>query len=422
MIPAWKISQSNPNESLKSGAHNASGSMILTGTRNLLVVMEFALAMVLLTGAGLLVRSFLAVQGVDPGFRSERVLTMRIMLPAGIPESRRTAVYDEVIERVKALHGVQAAGAIDGLFELGEAMNLGLRTIEGRTPEPPEQWTALTWKTIRGDYFQAMGAPLLTGRYFSEQDVNGSPLAAIVDESMARRYWPGESPIGKRFKGQDPRGRNDDWLTVIGVVRDMRRHGLERSPTPHIFEWYKQATLGDTTPDLVVRTQGEPLAATLRSTVRELDHTAILSPVTTMEEQLSDQLSPRRFQTTLLSLFSLLALILATVGIFALMHYSVSRRTHEIGVRIVVGAQRGDVMRLVMWDGGQLALAGVGIGILAALAVTRLMSSLLFGVSVTDPATFGGVAILLTLVVLIGCYIPMRRAMRVDPVVALRHE
>ncbi|PYT95493.1 MAG: hypothetical protein DMG38_27030 [Acidobacteria bacterium] len=424
MIPAWKISQSNPNESLKSGARSASGSMILRGTRNLLVVMEFALAMVLLTGAGLLVRSFLAVQGVDPGFRSERVLTMRIMLPAGTPESRRTAVYDEVIERVRTMHGVQAAGAIDGLFELGETMNLGLRTIEGRAPEPPEQWTALTWKTIRGDYFQAMGVPLLRGRYFSEQDVSGSPLAAIADESMARRYWPGEDAIGKRFKGQDPRGRNDDWLTVIGVVHDMRRHGLERSPTPHIFEWYKQATLGDTTPDLVVRTQGEPLAfaATLRSTVRGLDQTAILSPVTTMEAQLSGQLSPRRFQTTLLSLFSLLALILASVGMFALMHYSVSQRTHEIGVRIALGAQRGDVMRLVIWKGGQLALTGVGIGILAALALTRLMSSLLFGVSVTDPATIGGVAMLLTLVALIGCYIPMRRAMRVDPIVALRYE
>jgi len=422
LLPAWKTSQSDPNESLKSGGRGASGSPVLRRTWNLLVVTEFALAIVLLTGAGLLVRSFLAVQAVELGFQPERLLTMRITMPAGVPDTRRMAVHDQVLQRVAALPDVKAVGAISRLFELGETRNLGLRAIEGRFPEPAERWTPLTWTSISGGYLQAMGTFLLRGRYFSEQDGPDSPLVALIDERMAQRYWPGEDPLGKRFKGQDPRGRNDDWLTVIGVVQDMRRNGLERQPLPHIFEWYKQS--GGVPFDLVVSTSGNPrmVASTLRSMVRGLDQDAILSPVTTMEQQLSDQLSPRRFQTSLLGLFSVMALLLASVGIYALMHYSVSQRTHELGVRIALGAQRRDVMRLVMREGGQLALAGVGIGVAAALAITRLMSSLLFGVDVTDPVTFGSVAVLLIAVAFLACYIPAQKAMRVDPMVALRYE
>jgi putative ABC transport system permease protein len=422
LIPAWKISQSDPNESLKSGGRGASGSPVLRRTRNVLVVTEFALAVVLLTGAGLLVRSFLAVQAVELGFHPERLLTMRLTLPAGVPDTRRMAVHDQVLQRVAALPRVKAVGAISGLFELGETRNLGLRAIEGRSPEPPEHWTPLTWTSISGGYLQAMGTPLLRGRYFSEQDGADSPLVALVDEHMAQRYWPGEDPLGKRFKGQDSRGHNDDWLTVIGVVQDMRRNGLERQPVPHVFEWYKQS--GSVPRDLVVRTAGDPrmVASTLRSMVRGLDQDAILSSVTTMEQQLSDQLSSRRFQTSLLGLFSVMALILASVGIYALMHYSVSQRTNEMGVRIALGAQRGDIMGLVIREGGQLAIAGIGIGVAAALALTRLMSILLFGVDVNDPVTFGGVAVLLVAIALFACYIPAQKAMRVDPMVALRYE
>jgi putative ABC transport system permease protein len=421
LIPAWKISQCDPNESLKSGGQGG-GSPVLRRTRNLLVVTEFALAIVLLTGAGLLIRSFLAVQAVALGFQPERSLMMRITMPAGVPDTRRMGFHDTLLQRVAALPGVKAVGAISGLFELGKMGNLGLRAIEGRSPEPPERWTPLTWTSISGGYLQAMGAPLIRGRYFSEQDGPDSPLVALIDERMAGRYWPGEDPIGKRFKGQDPRGRNDDWLTVIGVVQDMRRNGLERQPLPHIFEWYKQS--GGVPSDLVVRTTGDPrmVASTLRSMVRGLDQDAILSPVTTMEQQLSDQLSPRRFQTSLLGLFSVMALLLASVGIYALMHYSVSQRTHEMGVRIALGAQRRDVMGLVIREGAQLALAGVGIGVVAALALTRLMSSLLFGVDVNDPVTFGGVAVLLIAIAFLACYIPAQRAIRVDPMVALRYE
>jgi len=331
-------------------------------------------------------------------------------------------LHDEVLQTVAALPDVKAAGAISGLFELGDTHNLGLRAIDGRAPESPAQWTPLIWTSISGNYLRAMGTPLLKGRCFSEEDGPDSPLVALIDERMARRYWPAEDPIGKRFKGQDPRGRNDDWVTVIGVVQDMRRNGLEREPLPHIFEWYKQSA--STPPDIVVRTTGNPrvVAATLRNVVRGLDPSAILSPVTTMEQQLSEQLSPRRFQTSLLGLFSVIALILASVGIYSLMHYSVAQRLHEIAVRVALGAQHRDLMSLLIREGGKLALAGVGIGVFAALGLTRLMSSLLFGIDARDPETFSGVATLLTLVALFACYVPARRATRVDPIVALRYE
>jgi len=428
LLPAWKASQRDPQESLKSAARGPGAPVSLKRTRDVLVVAEFAMAIILLTGAGLLVRSFLAVQSVDLGFQPEQVLAMRITMPAGTPQSRVLALHDEVLERLATLPDVKAVGAISDLFELGGVGNLGLRAIDGHVPEPPDKWTPLIWQSVSGDYFQAMGASLLRGRWFTSQDGPNSPLVAVIDENMARRYWPNEDPLGKRFKGQDPRGHNDDWVTAVGVVRNMRRNGLERESVPHVFQWYKQCEPADlrssAPPDLVVRTTGDPLraAASLRALVRSLDATAILSSVTTMKEQLSEQLSPRRFQTSLLGLFSLMALVLAVVGMFALLHYSVAQRTHEIGVRIALGAQRNQVLRQVLCEGLRLAVAGVVIGILGAVALTRLISSLLFGVRATDPASFATVAGLLILVALLACYVPARRAMRVDPMVALRYE
>jgi predicted permease len=421
ILPAWKASHADPADAIRTGIR--SGGPSLTRTRSVLVIGEFSLALILLTAAGLLVRSFLALESVDLGFEPARVLTMNIALPSGAPESRN-ALYDAVLERVRALPGIYAVGEVDSLFELGGVGNLGLRAIEGRPPELKDDWTPLSWASIRGDYFQAMGAPLLKGRYFTAQDGPSSPLVAIIDEAMARRYWPGENALGKRFKGQDPRGHNDDWLTVVGVVRNMRRSGPETAPTPHVFEPYGQALDGDRTGDLVVRTTGTPqaVAATLRHAVRELGSTAILSNVSTLEQQLAGQLSPRRFQTSLLALFSGIAVILAGAGIFGVMHYSVSQRTQEIGIRGALGAQAHDVLRLVLGQAVRLALAGVAIGICAGLALTRFMSSLLFDVGATDPKTFCGAALLLILVGLVACYVPARRAMRVDPIVALRYE
>jgi putative ABC transport system permease protein len=420
-LPALKASRSDPSDALRTGVR--SGGPSLTRTWSALVIAEIALAVVLLAGAGLLIRSFLAVESLDPGFEPDRVLTMNVALPSGTSESRNV-LYDAVLDRVRSLPGVQAAGEVDALFELGGVGNLGLRAIEGRAPEPKDRWTPLSWVSIRGDYFQAMGTSLLKGRYFMSEDGPNSRLVAIIDESMARRYWLGEDPIGKRFKGQDQRGRNDDWVTVVGVVRDMRRSGLEKNPTPHVFEPYGQALDGDQTAALVVRTTGYSRATTaaLRETVRELSSTAILSNVSTMEQQLADQLSPRRFQTSLLGLFSGIAMVLAVVGVFGVMHYSVARRAHEIGIRAALGAQRQDVLRLVLGQAAKLAFWGIAIGISAALALARFIAGLLFGVGPTDTFTFVVVPLLLALVTLLASYVPARRAMRVDPMVALRYE
>jgi putative ABC transport system permease protein len=421
LIPAWRISGTiGP---LNSFAKGIAASVVLKRTHGFLVIAEFAVATVLLTGAGLLVRSFLAVEAVDSGFQPEQILTMNISVPGATPEPTND-VYSTVLERVRAVPGIQAVGAVDSLFDWGKINNLGLRSIEGHTPELKEHWTPLRWATVRGDYFQAMGVQLLRGRYFTAQDGPNSPLVAIIDESMVRRYWHNEDAIGKRFKGQDPRGKHDDWLTVVGIIRDMRRSGLERGPIPHVYEPYTQAIDGYGTSDLVVRVIGAPgaLAHPLREAVREIDHSAILSSVTTMEQQLSEQLSPRRFQTTILTLFSLVALLLAGVGICGLLHYSVARRTHEIGIRMALGAHPREVVKLVVKDGAKLAVAGLAIGAIAAAAVTRFMKSLFFGVTSTDPATFVSVVILLMMVALLACYVPARRAARVDPTVALRYE
>ena len=241
---------------------------------------------------------------------------------------------------------------------------------------------------------------------------------------MARRYWPNEDAIGKRFKGQDPRGQSDDWLTVVGIIRDMRRSGLEREPIPHVYEPYTQAIDGYRTADLVVRVLGSPggLAPSLRAVVREIDHRAVLSSVTTMEQLLSEQLSSRRFETRLLGLFSMTALLLAGVGIYGVLHYSVAQRTREIGIRMALGADPREVVRLVVKDGAKLAVIGLGIGAIAATAITRVMTSLLFGVTSADPVTFLGVAIVLMTVALLACYAPASRASHLDPMVALRNE
>jgi putative ABC transport system permease protein len=247
-------------------------------------------------------------------------------------------------------------------------------------------------------------------------------LVAIIDESMARRYWKSEDPIGRRFKGQDRRGANDDWVTVIGVVRDIRTHGLEREPTPHVYEWYRQS--GNPTPDFVMRTAGNPraMASTIRAVLRTAAPTAILSNVTTVQQQLSGQLAPRYFQTSLLGLFSLLALVLAMVGIYGVMHYAVTQRTYEIGIRMALGAQRRNIVNTILRQGLGMACGGLALGIALDWAATRLLSRLLFGVMPFDPVTLLSVTLLLFGVAFLASLLPALRGASIDPMQALHSE
>ena len=385
----------------------------------LLAIAELALAIVLLTGAGLLIRSFLALQAINPGFQPEGVLTMNLYVPGSA--ARGITFEHAVLDRVSALPGVLSAGAVQGLFSLGDIRGGLTLRLEGRPPEPEEQWIPINWTTIDGDYFQTMGIPLLKGRFFTAQDGPNAPLVVMIDEWLARHYWPGENAIGKRLKGTDPRGRHDDWLTVVGLVKDIRNHGRDREPTPHVYQPQSQSLRF--VQDLVVRTSNSAyVAASLRGLIRSIEKDAVLSRVTTIEQQLSDQVSRRRFQTWLLALFASVALLLATIGMYGLLHYSVTRRTREIGIRMALGAGGRVVIVMVLRQGLILAAAGLTLGIAGSLLFTRVLSSLLFGVTPTDPVTFGLVSSTLVFVALVACYVPARRAAKVNPTIALRYE
>jgi predicted permease len=387
---------------------------------SLLVIMEFALAVVLLAGAGLLLRSLREVQTIDLGFRPDQVLTMHLRLPYGVPMSSQIAFQDDLLARLRGIHGIRFAGGISGLFEPDRPPLNDLRAVEGQAPDQQRN-RPLTWSTVSGDYFGAMGVPLLSGRYFSDRDTASSPLVAIIDEWMARRYWPNENPVGKCFKGQDARGRDDEWLTVIGVVKDARRQGLEQQPTPHVYEWSKQAS---PTADWLIRTPGDPnkFASLVRAAVREASRHAAISNLMSMHAQIEMQTSVRRFRTSLLGLFAGLAMLLSAVGIYGVISCATAQRTREVGIRMALGAQRSCILGMILRQGMALALTGLGVGMLAALALTRLISGLLFGITPTDPITFATVAFVLLGVAASATLLPALRAIQVDPLTALRDE
>jgi putative ABC transport system permease protein len=383
------------------------------------LVSQIALAVVLLFSAGLLVRSLLAVQSVDAGFGNLQVLTASLRFDNAKPRANRVRLCREAIGRIRRLPGVRSAGAIGSMFWEHGAGKFGLREVEGRPPDPRDQWTALTWTSVAGDYFQTLGVPLLRGRWFSDRDREDTPPVVMINQTMARRYWPAEDPIGKRIKGFDARGKKDDWVTVVGVVRDVRSGGLERIPMAQIFE--AQAQSLDATDTLVVSAESVPgLAAAIRGAIRGLDRTAVLTDISTVERRLDAMNTGRRFQTEMLAGFAALALALAAAGIFGAMHYSVTQRTQEIGIRMALGARRRAVLKMVLREGLTLAAAGIGLGAIGAVAAGRAISGLLFGVTPQDPATFAAVLAMLAFVALAGCAVPARRATRVDPMVAIR--
>jgi predicted permease len=420
LFPALRVSGPDPQSVLTGSRRNLSESSAVARLRSLLVAGEFALALMLLVGAGLLIRSFFYVQHVDPGFRSDHILTARVVQSKLKPEAQWRDFYEQALENVGAIHGVEAVAAIDNFFFASFPDETVV--LEGHLRlAPGTSVSQVTDDGISPGYFQALGVPLLRGRFFTDQDAPTSPRTAIINATMSRRFWPNEDPVGKRFKFAY-QTEGDPWTTVVGVVGDMRRDGLTRDPVSEIFLPLAQHPARGM--DLIVKTSADPhnFAAAVRSAIRSADKTAPVFNVSTLEEALREQVAPRRFETLLLTLFAFLALVLSTIGVYGLLHYAVTQRTHEIGIRMALGAQPLEVIRLILMQGGKIALLGIVIGFGGALSIGHVLRSELFGVATMDPVTFVGASLLLSIAALAACSIPARRAMRVDPMAALRHE
>ena len=402
----------------EEGGRSVSAGAGTTTIRRALVVAEFALAIVLLVGAGLLIRSWWQVTNIDPGFRPGRVLVMELSSPTTVSApGQRTDLYHRVLEQIRAVPGVEHAGIIGDLFISNSREQVVSVERDGGAASERLRFAA---DEVSADFFNAIGTPLVRGRFFSIADGPDALPVAIINDAMARRSWPGHDPVGRRFK-LGPRDSDRPWLTVVGVVADMRRQGLEREAFPQIF-----VSLAQNPPrsvDLFIRTSSdEPLAmaGALRAAVRRVEKNAPIYGVATLEEQLGTYLTQRRFQASLLAGFSVVALLMAAVGIYGLVQYSIATRTQEIGLRMAIGAQAGDIFRMIVGEGLTLSLTGLALGLVGAWWLGRAGSSLLFGVTATDPLTFMTVSLLLTTVATAACYFPARRAMTVDPIVALR--
>ncbi|HWS88053.1 MAG TPA: ABC transporter permease [Pyrinomonadaceae bacterium] len=423
LAPALQASKFNLNETLKEGGRDPASARGGNRIRGLLVVMEVAFSLMLLVNAGLLINSFMRLRSVDPGFRTDNLLTMSVALPPQKypDQARRSAFYTDMIRRVEALPGVRSAGVTNWIPLLMQGDSIGV-TIEGQ-PAPTGKPHIIMTRVVSPHYFDSMGIRLLEGRVFEEgRDRVDSPCVVVVSEAVARKYWPGQSPLGKRLSP----GRvesEDDWCQVVGLVKDVRQVELATESRPQMYFNYEQA--GFFAPRyLVVKTEGDPLALapTVRKTVWEVDRDQPVSDVNTMEGVLSESLAWQRFSTLLLGVFAGVALLLAAVGIYGVMSYTVAQRTREIGIRMALGAQRWDVLKLAVGQGLRLVAIGVVIGLALALALARVMSSLLFGISATDPATLVTISLILVAVALLASYIPARRAAKVDPLIALRYE
>jgi putative ABC transport system permease protein len=420
LAPALQASRVDLGESLKEGGRGATAGRTRNRVRSLLIVSEVALSLVLLVGAGLLVKSFWRLRNTNPGFNPQRVLSASVSLPEVkySKDEQLVQFYRQALGRAAALPGVEAAAAIMPLPLGSNDINISFMAEDRPDPGPGSRPVAGT-RVITPDYLRVMGVPLLRGRAFNDRDTADAPKVLIVNETLARQLFPGEDPLGKRLAI----GLNSIHGEIVGVVGDVHSRGLEREAGLELYVPYEQTPFNSM--QLVLRTkEGDPaaLAAPLRAAVREIDKDVPLYEVKTMEQLVADSVARQRFSMTLLAAFAGLALALAAVGIFSVMSFLVAQRTHEIGVRVALGAQARDILRMVVRYGMGLALAGVAAGLAGAFALTRLMSGLLYGVSATDPVTFAGVSLLLVVVALAACLVPARRATKVDPMVALRYE
>ena len=419
LAPAIATVRRDLRPSGEESGRSVSGGAATVRIRRALVVAEFALAIVLLVGAGLLVRSWWHVTDIEPGFRSQRVLVMGIAAPPAFTVAeQRNDLYRRIVDQVQAVPGVESTGIIDDFFT-GNPREQAL-TVE-RNDGTTSERLVFTRDEISADFFTALGTPLLRGRFFSIGDRPEAPRVAIINDALARRSWPGQDPIGRRFKF-GPRDSQGPWFTVVGLVGNMRRQGLEREALPQMFVSLTQNPASRNV-ELFIRTSSidpSTMAGSIRAAVRRAEKDAPIYGVAPLEQQLGTYLAQRRFQTSLLTGFSIVALLMAAVGIYGLIQYSIVTRTQEIGLRVAIGAQRFDIFRMVIGEGLTLSLTGLGLGLAGAWWLGRAGSSLLFGVSASDPLTFSAVSVLLTAVAVAACYFPARRAMTVDPIVALR--
>ena len=422
LLPALEAARFDANEALKETGRGTTGSPRARRARAALVVSEIALALVLLVGAGLMLRSFARLGAVDPGFDPQNLLTMRVQLPARKyrEDAQVLAFFRQATERLAALPGVRSVSVVSYLpFYTG----LGARTsfsIEGRPPAVPGSEPSTDVRVADENYFRTLGIPLRAGRTFTPQEAVADRRTIIVNETLARKYFPGEDPLGKRITV--PMSDKPEPHEIVGVVGDVKYDKLNGEPYPMVYWTHPQ--LPYEVMSLVVRTQGDPLALAepARRAIQSIDKDQPVADLRTMESWVGESVARTRFGTLLLTVFAALALTLAAVGIYGVMAYTVTQRTHEIGIRMALGALTSDVLRLVVWQGLALTLAGVCLGLAGAVALTRVMSGLLYGVTATDPVTFAAVALLLVGVALLACYIPARRATKVDPMVALRYE
>lgn len=432
LVPALQASSVNVNDTLKEGARGSSESFRRSRLRSLLVVSEFALALMLLIGAGLMIRSFSALQAVDAGFNPHNVSSMMVSVAGSKEEDagRREIFYRQLIERVRSLPGVESAGAINHLPLAGDSWGWPF-VIEGRPKPRPGETPGGVYRMVTPGYFQTMRLPLLRGRDVTETDNATAPGVVIINERAAQEYWPGEDPIGKRISFDEDKANPRTWLTIVGITKNAKQEDWVAAPFPEVYlaAFQNKEFLSSPKPyfayiTLVARTGGDPaaMASAMKEAVWSFDRSLTISQVVTMDGVVAEATAEPRFEMMLLSIFAGVALVLASVGIYGVISYSASRRTHEIGVRMSLGATRGQVLLLVARHGMYLALAGSMTGIAGALLLSRVMAKLLYGVRPTDPTTFAAVAAGLAVVAMLACYLPARRAMRVDPVAALRCE
>jgi putative ABC transport system permease protein len=424
LLPAFHATRTNLNTSLKEGSTKATEGRQRRGARNILVVSEIALAQVLLLGAALLAISYLRVTEINPGFNPDRVLTAKIA-PSNkkYPDAKsRSTFYSTVLERLQSLPGVESAGMVMNLPLTGSSMNRGFRA-EGRPEPKADENVAMDFQIVSPNYFSTLEIPIKRGRALAETDTETSEPVIVINETMARQYWPNEDPVGKRLAiGESSQDRG--WRTIVGVVSDNRHASLSEPAVPTSFIPYRQDL--ESWPRMGFVIKGRTDAASLTSAVRrelaDIDRAQPVYAIEPMENLLHTSVAQRRFVMLLLGSLSVIALTLAMVGIYGVISFSVSERTQEIGIRMALGARAGDVLRMVLSQGMRVAVVGIFIGVGAAFALTRLLASMLFQVSATDARTFSIVAALLGVVAFLACYIPARRATKVDPLVALRYE